>query len=221
MEKEKIRQSVKTAYSKYGLKDATIEKITNMIADRIGTMGEIENEDEAVANEISKAEAYVSLIQSEADARMRRGQLEPQAQTPVGTQNQNPNAGEELQQALQELMANQQRLEQKIAQQEQVALREACIADAKRMMIEDKASNEIALDYSFLKIKDRIENGMSADDLKGLWKTAYEEINTRLMSSGGYPEGGSGTGISASTRAAAAEFEKQLAARGIEINKTN
>lgn len=221
MEKEKIRQSVKTAYSKYGLKDTTIEKIANMIVDNIGAMGEIENEDEAVANEIAKAEAYVSMIQSEADARMRKPQLEPQVQKPVVAQSHEPDAEGEVQRLIQELRDNQQRLEQKMAQQEQAALREARIAEAKKLMMEDKASNEIALDYSFLKIKDQIKNEMSAEDLKGLWKNSYEEVNTRLMSSGGYPEGGSGTGVSAGTRAAAAEFEKQLSARGIEIKKTN
>lgn len=66
--KEKIRGSVKTAFSKYGLKDSSIEKLVNIVESRISKMGTIENEDEVIKSEVALAEPYVAIIQPEIDA---------------------------------------------------------------------------------------------------------------------------------------------------------
>lgn len=79
MDKEQIRQSVKTSFSKYGLKDSSIEKLVNIVESRISKMGTIENEDEVIKSEVALAEPYIAIIQPEIDA-MRSKNTEAKAE---------------------------------------------------------------------------------------------------------------------------------------------
>lgn len=70
--KEKISAAVKTTYSKFGLKAATIEKLTNIIESRLAAMGVIEPErlDGVIATVVAEQEPFIGLIQSEVDSRV-------------------------------------------------------------------------------------------------------------------------------------------------------
>lgn len=72
--KEKIKLSVKTNFSKYGLKDESREKISNLVEARLQARGEIQAEalDAIIEEEVKACEPFVALIQSEADSRVSR-----------------------------------------------------------------------------------------------------------------------------------------------------
>lgn len=72
--KEKIKQSVKTYSSKYGLKDESREKIANLVEAKITARGEITPEqlDSIIEEELKSCEPFMALIQSEADSRAKR-----------------------------------------------------------------------------------------------------------------------------------------------------
>lgn len=90
--KEKIRLSVKTNFSKYGLKDESREKISNLVEARLQARGEISAEalDAAIEEEVKACEPFVAMIQSEADSRVQRN-TPPPAPTPEPNPQPNPN----------------------------------------------------------------------------------------------------------------------------------
>ena len=92
--KEKIKLSVKTYSSKYGLKDASREKIANLVEQRLLARGEIapEQMDSIIEEEVKACEPFMAMIQSEADSRQQRN-TEP---TPIPQANPNPNPASQI-----------------------------------------------------------------------------------------------------------------------------
>ena len=92
--KEKIKLSVKTYSSKYGLKDASMEKIANLVEQRLLARGEIapEQMDSIIEEEVKACEPFMAMIQSEADSRQQRN-TEP---TPIPQANPNPNPASQI-----------------------------------------------------------------------------------------------------------------------------
>ena len=72
--KEQIKALVKTAYSKFGLKEASLEKLVNIIEQKVNAMGTMEPDKltEAINGEITAYEPFVGLIQSEVDSRVQK-----------------------------------------------------------------------------------------------------------------------------------------------------
>ena len=89
--KEKIRSSVKTAYSKFGLKAESIEKIVNIVEARLTALGTQEAEmDSALATEILAFEPFVGIIQSEVDSRKANPPAPAPTPSPAPTPNPEP-----------------------------------------------------------------------------------------------------------------------------------
>lgn len=81
--KEQIKALVKTAYSKFGLKEASLEKLVNIIEQKVNAMGTLEPDKltEAINSQIEAHVDMLGLIQSEVDSRVTK----PVSKPPIAT----------------------------------------------------------------------------------------------------------------------------------------
>lgn len=81
--KEQIKALVKTAYSKFGLKEASLEKLVNIIEQKVNAMGTMEPDKltEAINSQIEAHVDMLGLIQSEVDSRVTK----PVSKPPIAT----------------------------------------------------------------------------------------------------------------------------------------
>lgn len=72
--KEKIKNGVKTAFAKYGLKPESVTKLVNIVETKIAAMGTIEDDklDGVISSEIQNLEPFLGVMQSEIDSRVRK-----------------------------------------------------------------------------------------------------------------------------------------------------
>lgn len=76
--KAKIQAGVKTRFSKYGLKPATITELVNIVEAKVSTMGTIEDDklEGIISAEIASVEPFITLIQKEVDSRVQTPPLQ-------------------------------------------------------------------------------------------------------------------------------------------------
>lgn len=87
MTKEKIKASVKTAYSKYGLKDAELDKIVNILEKNTSVMGATdETFDVVIKEQLDAYEPLVGMIQSAVDSRVKTTPPVPPVSPPAPEQ---------------------------------------------------------------------------------------------------------------------------------------
>jgi len=76
--KERIKSSVKTAYSKFGLKAENLEKLVNILDAKLKVMGTTdETFDNVIKAELEAYEPLMVIMQSEVDSRNRNPQPQP------------------------------------------------------------------------------------------------------------------------------------------------
>lgn len=139
MDKEKIRKSVKTSFSKYGLKDSSIDKLVNIVADKITAMGTIENEDEVIKSEVDLAEPYIAIIQPEIDAYRAKSEAKTEVVTDPKTITESENL---ILAELKKISERQDRLEQADAAKSKQAQRSQLIENIRKSALTKDAANE-------------------------------------------------------------------------------
>lgn len=89
--KAKIQAGVKTRFSRFGLKPATITELVNIVESKISAMGTIEDDklDGIISAEIASVEPFIGLIQKEVDSRVVPANPTPQPATPDITELKN------------------------------------------------------------------------------------------------------------------------------------
>lgn len=216
--KEKIKQSVKTLFAKYGLKDTTRDKFVNMVETAISAMGTIENEDEVIATEVAKLEPFAQMVQSELDA-VRASQPQNQGQQPTAqpTQPNQPAVSEipEWAKGLQndiELIKKQKENEAK-----EIASKEK-MNKALDIMKDKGALNEVIRDIAirFIDVTEDMTPEQIAEQGNAMYNSKYKE----LYGDGASPANSTEYAF-ASNKGGLEEFKKQLVNEGlIPINKS-
>lgn len=142
--KEKITAAVKTAYSKYGLKAATITKIVNKMETNISEMGTLEPDKltEAIQTQIEKYEELAELTQTEADAsRVRK----PSPVVNDDTDHKSDDLEDILKRVTSPLSAQVSELKAKLDAKDKAEANLARLASIKTLMKEKGATKEPVL----------------------------------------------------------------------------
>lgn len=211
MDKEQIRQSVKTSFSKYGLKDSSIEKLVNIVESRISKMGTIENEDEVIKSEVALAEPYIAIIQPEIDA-MRSKNTEAKAEEITKAQTTTESESAILAE-LKKITERQDRFEQtqqaalKQAQRNQLFenIRKTALTKDSANEKSGWASNAGVLNVALgnIQIEDTDTDETISQKCQAEYNKRYVEIFGKSDSVPGLGTGGSASEISAEERAKA------------------
>ena len=174
--KEQIKALVKTAYSKFGLKEASLEKLVNIIEQKVNAMGTLEPDKltEAINSEITAYEPFVGIIQSEVDSRVVKPTPAPKpAPTPTPQDPPKPaepdGATSELEKRLKELEARLE-LADKQKTLDQIKKQALDIAKTKG------ADNEKLLS-KVMRLVD-IEDGHTAEQVAEKLVSEYSELYT-------------------------------------------
>lgn len=178
---EKIKAAVKTLFSKYGLKDASIEKIVNIVKSRVEAMGTIETDklDEIINSSVKESEPFIAIIQSEADARSRKpaDPAPPKPQEP--REPQEPKGDEEPPAWAKALIDDNKKLKEAIESREKQeglnklksdAIKAAGLKGATNAKIAEKALRLV-----------QIEDGMTAEQVADLLITEYNDLYTETL----------------------------------------
>ena len=142
--KEKIKQAVKTTYAKYGLKAESVTKISNIVETKLTAMGEIDADklDGIINAEVQSIEPLIGIIQSEADARVRRI---PAAAPAIDDQNQQTDLEVVLAKVLNPLQSEVTALKAKLENQDKTAARNARLSIVKEGLKAKGATKEPVL----------------------------------------------------------------------------
>ena len=180
--KEKIRSSVKTAYSKFGLKAESIEKIVNIVEARLTALGTQEAEmDSALATEILAFEPFVGIIQSEVDSRKVNPPAPAPTPSPAPTPNPEPTPAPivpdepEWAKKIREKFEAQ---ELKESEAQKKATNDTKIANAKKLLETAGAVNKKVLDVALSKIQitDEMTDEQISATVLPLYNTEYKEF---------------------------------------------
>lgn len=217
MDKEQIRQSVKTSFSKYGLKDSSIEKLVNIVESRISKMGTIENEDEVIKSEVALAEPYIAIIQPEIDA-LRGKNVETKTEETTKTQTTTESESAILTE-LKKIAERQDRFEQmqqaslKQAQRNQIFenIRKTALSKDSENEKSGWASNAGVLNVAFgtIQIEDTDTEETISQKCQAEYNKRYVEIFGKSDSVPGVGIGGGSSEISAEERANAIAENQQ------------
>ena len=174
--KEQIKALVKTAYSKFGLKEASLEKLVNIIEQKVNAMGTLEPDKltEAINSEITAYEPFVGIIQSEVDSRVVKPTPAPKpAPTPTPQDPPKPaepdGATSELEKRLKELEA---RLELADKQKALDQIKKQALDIAK-----NKGADNEKLLSKVMRLVD-IEDGYTAEQVAEKLVSEYSELYT-------------------------------------------
>lgn len=177
--KEQIKALVKTAYSKFGLKEASLEKLVNIIEQKVNAMGTMEPDKltEAINGEITAYEPFVGLIQSEVDSRVQKPTPAPKpAPTPTPQDPPKPAEQDEMPQWAKDLQKQNEELKQKL----EVADKQKSIEQIKAQAIElakkEGATNDKLLQKVIRLVS--IEDGVTAEQVSKSLITEYNELYT-------------------------------------------
>jgi len=180
--KEKIRTSVRTAYSKFGLKEASIEKIVNIVEAKLTALGTQEAEfDTQIALEITAFEPFVGIIQSEVDSRKVAAPVVAPIATPVPIATPTPTPAPTLldepewAKRIREKMEAQ---ELKEIESQKRAANEAKLASARKLLETSGAANKKVLEVALSKVQiteDMTDEQISATVLP-LYNTEYKDF---------------------------------------------
>ena len=175
--KEQIKALVKTAYAKFGLKEASLEKLVNIIEQRVNAMGTLEPEKltEAINGEITAYEPFVGLIQSEVDSRVQKP-TPPKPSNPTPQEPPKPTEQDEIPQWAKDIQKQNEELRQKL----EVADKQKSIEQIKNQAIElakkEGATNEKLLQKVIRLVS--IEDGVTAEQVSKSLITEYNELYT-------------------------------------------
>lgn len=176
--KEQIKALVKTAYAKFGLKEASLEKLVNIIEQKVNAMGALEPEKltEAINGEITAYEPFVGLIQSEVDSRVQKP-TPPKPSNPTPQEPQEPlKQSDEMPQWAKDLQKQNEELRQKL----EVADKQKSIDQIKNQAIElakkEGATNDKLLQKVIRLVS--IEDGFTAEQVSKSLITEYNELYT-------------------------------------------
>lgn len=180
--KEKIRSSVKTAYSKFGLKAESIEKIVNIVEAKLTALGTQEADiDSALSTEILAFEPFVGIIQSEVDSRKVNPPAPAPTPTPVPTPEPKPvPAAEksELEKKIELILADIEVQKAEKSEAQKKSANDAKIANAKKLLETAGAVNKKVLDVALSKIQ--ITDEMTDEQISALvlplYNTEYKEF---------------------------------------------
>lgn len=216
--KEKIRESVKTAFSKYGLKDSSIEKLVNIVENKISAMGTIENEDEVIKSEVAFAEPYIAIIQPEIDA-LRNKVSTAKTEVTTSTSSANVEAENALVAEIKRIREKQEQFEQqyksfqKQSHQEQVYgnIRKAALTKDPTNQKSGWASNSGVLDMvlATIKMDDTDTEETIFQKCQAEYNKRFVEIFGKSDSVPGVGNGGGASEISAEERAKAIAENQQ------------
>lgn len=175
--KEQIKALVKTAYSKFGLKEASLEKLVNIIEQKVNAMGTMEPDKltEAINGEITAYEPFVGLIQSEVDSRVQKP-TPPKPSNPTPQDPPKPAEQDEMPQWAKDLQKQNEELKQKL----EVADKQKSIEQIKAQAIElakkEGATNDKLLQKVIRLVS--IEDGVTAEQVSKSLITEYNELYT-------------------------------------------
>lgn len=175
--KEQIKALVKTAYSKFGLKEASLEKLVNIIEQKVNAMGTMEPDKltEAINGEITAYEPFVGLIQSEVDSRVQKP-TPPKPSNPTPQDPPKPAEHDEMPQWAKDLQKQNEELKQKL----EVADKQKSIEQIKAQAIElakkEGATNDKLLQKVIRLVS--IEDGVTAEQVSKSLITEYNELYT-------------------------------------------
>ena len=180
--KDKITQAVKTSYSKYGLKAASVEKMVTIIEAKLTAMGVIEPDklQDAISEAIKGAEPFVELIQSEVDSRITK----PNPPAPVINPSPAP-AENETATLLKTLMEKITGLENKDAEHRKATTKQELISNAKKKASESGATNQEMLNDAMRLIN--IDEGMTDDQASQLAIKEYNRMQSSYSKDGAVP----------------------------------
>lgn len=175
--KEQIKALVKTAYSKFGLKEASLEKLVNIIEQKVNAMGTMEPDKltEAINGEITAYEPFVGLIQSEVDSRVQKP-TPPKPSNPTPQDPPKPAEQDEMPQWAKDLQKQNEELKQKL----EVADKQKSIEQIKAQAIElakkEGPTNDKLLQKVIRLVS--IEDGVTAEQVSKSLITEYNELYT-------------------------------------------
>ena len=175
--KEQIKALVKTAYSKFGLKEASLEKLVNIIEQKVNAMGTMEPDKltEAINGEITAYEPFVGLIQSEVDSRVQKP-TPPKPSNPTPQDPPKSTEQDEMPQWAKDLQKQNEELTQKL----EVADKQKSIEQIKAQAIElakkEGATNDKLLQKVIRLVS--IEDGVTAEQVSKSLITEYNELYT-------------------------------------------
>lgn len=175
--KEQIKALVKTAYSKFGLKEASLEKLVNIIEQKVNAMGTMEPDKltEAINGEITAYEPFVGLIQSEVDSRVQKP-TPPKPSNPTPQDPPKSTEPDEMPQWAKDLQKQNEELKQKL----EVADKQKSIEQIKAQAIElakkEGATNDKLLQKVIRLVS--IEDGVTAEQVSKSLITEYNELYT-------------------------------------------
>ena len=175
--KEQIKALVKTAYSKFGLKEASLEKLVNIIEQKVNAMGTMEPDKltEAINGEITAYEPFVGLIQSEVDSRVQKP-TPPKPSDPTPQDPPKSTEQDEMPQWAKDLQKQNEELKQKL----EVADKQKSIEQIKAQAIElakkEGATNDKLLQKVIRLVS--IEDGVTAEQVSKSLITEYNELYT-------------------------------------------
>lgn len=175
--KEQIKALVKTAYSKFGLKEASLEKLVNIIEQKVNAMGTMEPDKltEAINGEITAYEPFVGLIQSEVDSRVQKP-TPPKPSNPTPQDPPKSTEQDEMPQWAKDLQKQNEELKQKL----EVADKQKSIEQIKAQAIElakkEGATNDKLLQKVIRLVS--IEDGVTAEQVSKSLITEYNELYT-------------------------------------------
>jgi len=179
--KDKITQAVKTSYSKYGLKAASVEKMVAIIEAKLTAMGVIEPDklQDAISEVVKGAEPFVELIQSEVDSRIKKPTDPPAPPTPPAPADDSTTA------LLKTLMEKITGLENKDAEHRKMTTKQELITKALEISGKQGATNSTLLKKA-IKLID-IQDDMTAEQISGLALSEYNELQSSISKDGAVP----------------------------------
>lgn len=210
MTTEQIESSVKTAYSKYGLKEGSVKKIVNMISAKMQTMGTIENEAEVLQSEVVAMEPMLSIIQSEVDARAKNVVTKSETTSiPQLTAAKTEQPTDETLALVKNILEKQQSIEEKLAKKEKEETNAKLLKDVSAAMEAKGATNKAITE---LLLRNAVfDKSMTTEQIADQYLNEYNKACTDLYGNGASPDF-SGIGITnpGSNQAKIEESRKQI-----------
>lgn len=176
--KEKIKQSVKTLFAKYGLKDTTRDKFVNMVETAISAMGTIENEDEVIATEVAKLEPFAQMVQSELDAVRASQPQNPGQQTEVPNLHLNQPDSNAIPEWAKNLAAEIENIKRQKEDEAKRAVTNEKMQKAMELMKTNGAVNDAVRDIAvrFIDVTDDMTAEQIAEKGNAVYNSKYKEL---------------------------------------------
>lgn len=194
---EKIKSSVKTQFSKYGLKEGSIEKIVNMLVSKISGMGALDNEDDVISAEVKAIEPLVSIIQSEADFRATKStKSEPTQSSHLPTeQSHEEDTNERSSEALKALYDQIASIRKELDEKSKKEAMAESMGKVKQLLEDKGATNSTVLGLVLKGVQ--MGENQTPEQLADQLKAEYDDAYKQLFGNGAVPSYGNGGAASA------------------------